>query len=143
MAMLDITSANAIVALSVEGLFSTTLEHFSADSSFTSDTVQAAETRMGVDGHMAAGFTPAIKTVTINLEAGSPSLTFMQLLRQAQEANLKPYTVQMVISIPSIGRRYTFSEGVLQSFKDLPDGQTVLSPSQWVFHFEGLSVEGL
>ena len=141
--MLDITSANAIVAVSVGGLFSVNLENFSADSSFTSDTVQAAETRMGVDGHMAAGFTPAIKTVTINLEAGSPSTEYMQLLRQVQEVNMKPYKVQMVISIPSIGKRYTFSEGVLQSYKDLPDGQNVLSPTQWVFHFEGMSAEGL
>ena len=141
--MLDITSANATVAVSVESLFSVTLENFSADSSFTSDTIQAAETRMGVDGHLAAGFTPAIKTVTINLEAGSPSATFLQLLVQAQETNLKPYKVQMVISVPSIGKRYSFSNGVLQSYKDLPDGQNVLSPTQWVFHFEGLSVEGL
>ena len=141
--MLDITSANAVVALSVENLFSVNLENFSADSSFTTDTVQAAETRMGVDGHMAAGFTPAIKTVTINLEAGSPSHTFLQLLRQAQEVNLKPYKVQMVVSIPSIGKRYTLSNGVLQSYKDMPDGQTVLSPTQWVFHFESMSAEGL
>ena len=141
--MLDITSANATVALSVGGLFSVNLENFSADSSFTSDTVQATETRMGVDGHMAAGFTPAIKTITINLEAGSPSTEYMQLLRQVQEVNMKPYKVQMVISIPSIGKRYTFSEGVLQSYKDLPDGQNVLSPTQWVFHFEGMSAEGL
>lgn len=141
--MLDITSANSTVAVSVGGLFSVNLENFSTDSSFTSDTVQAAETRMGVDGHMAAGFTPAIKTITINLEAGSPSTEYMQLLRQVQEVNMKPYKVQMVISIPSIGKRYTFSEGVLQSYKDLPDGQNVLSPTQWVFHFEGMSVEGL
>ena len=141
--MLDITSANATVAMSVGGLFSVNLENFSADSSFTSDTVQAAETRMGVDGHMAAGFTPAIKTITINLEAGSPSTEYMQLLRQVQEVNMKPYKVNMVISIPSIGKRYTFSDGVLQSYKDLPDGQNVLSPTQWVFHFEGMSAEGL
>ena len=141
--MLDITSANAEVAISVESLFSVNLENFSADSSFTSDTVQAAETRMGVDGHLAAGYTPAIKPLTINLEASSPSNEYMQLLRQVQEVNMKPYKVQMVISIPSKGKRYTFSEGVLQSYKDLPDGQNVLSPTQWVFHFEGMSVEGL
>ena len=141
--MIDITSANATVVLSVEGLFSTTLEEFSADSSFTTDTVQAAETRMGVDGHMAAGYTPAIKTVTINLEAGSSSLPFLQLLRQVQELNRKPFHCDMVISIPSINKMYVFSGGVLQSFKDLPDGNTVLAPTQWVFHFEEMSAEGI
>jgi hypothetical protein len=49
----------------------------------------------------------------------------------------------MVVSIPSIGKRYTLSNGVLQSYKDMPDGQTVLSPTQWVFHFESMSAEGL
>ena len=39
--MLDITSANAVVAISVESLFSVNLENFSADSAFTTDTVQA------------------------------------------------------------------------------------------------------
>ena len=141
--MLDITSANATVAMSVGGLFSVNLENFSTDSSFTTDTVQSTETRMGVDGHMAAGFTPAIKPLTINLEAGSPSTEYMQLLRQVQEVNRKPYRVQMVISIPSIGKRYTFSEGVLHDCKALPDGQNVLSPTQWVFHFETMSTEGL
>jgi hypothetical protein len=141
--MLDITSANATVGMSVGGLFSINLENFSADSSFTSDTIQVAETRMGVDGHMAAGFTPNIKTLTINLEAGSPSTEFMILLNQAQETNRKPYEVNMVVSIPSIGKRYTFSNGVLQSYKGLPDGNKVLGPTQWVFHFEDMSVEGL
>lgn len=141
--MLDITSANATVSMSVESLFSVNLEQFSTDSSFTSDTVQTAETRMGVDGHMAAGFTPAIKTVTINLEASSNSNTYLQLLKQAQEANRKPYTVNMVIEIPALKKRYSYSNGVLQSYKDLPDGNNVLSATQWVFHFEALSVEGL
>ena len=94
---MDITSANATVALSVNGLFAVNLQQFSADSSFTSDTIQTAETRMGVDGKMVAGYTPAIKTVTINLEASSPSMTFLNLLRQAQETNQKPYECQMVI----------------------------------------------
>lgn len=141
--MFDVTSANATVAISVEGLFSTTLQNFSADSAWTSDTIQSAETRMGVDGFMVAGYTPQIKTLTINLEPSSPSLSFLQLLRQAQEANMKPYRVQVVVSIPSIKKRFTFSEGVLQSFKDLADGNTTLGQTQWVFHFEGLAVEGL
>ena len=141
--MIDITSANATVALSAESLFSVNLEQFGADSSFASEAQQMAETRIGVDGHMVAGYTPAIKTITITLEPSSPSLTFLQLLKQAQETNMKPYECQMVISVPSIGKRFSYSKGVLQSCKDLPDGNTVLAPTTWTFHFEGLSVEGL
>ena len=141
--MIDITSANATVALSVDSLFSVNLEQFGADSSFTSDTQQTAETRMGVDGHLVAGYTPAAKTVTITLEPSSPSLVYLQLLKQASETNMKVYECNMVISIPSIGKRYSYSNGVLSSCKDLPDGNSVLAPTQWIFTFEGLSVEGL
>jgi hypothetical protein len=48
----------------------------------------------------------------------------------------------MVISQPSIGKRITYSTGVLQSAKDLADGKKVLEPTQWTFHFQDKSVEG-
>jgi hypothetical protein len=48
----------------------------------------------------------------------------------------------MVIAIPSIGKRITYSNGVLQSAKDLPDGKKVLDPTSWTFHFESKSTEG-
>jgi hypothetical protein len=48
----------------------------------------------------------------------------------------------MVISQPSIGKRTTYSTGVLQSAKDLADGKKVLEPTQWTFHFQDKSVEG-
>jgi hypothetical protein len=139
---MDITSANAIVSLEAKGLFSTTLKQFSADTSFEGEDDQVAETRMGIDGHMVAGQVPNIKVVTIHLEASSPSLANMILLKQAMETNQKIYPVNMVIAIPSIGKRITYSNGVLQSAKDLPDGKKVLDPTSWTFHFESKSTEG-
>jgi hypothetical protein len=59
------------------------------------------------------------------------------------EKNRKIYECQMVISIPSIGRRITYSKGVLVSAKDLPDGKKVLDPTTWTFNFENKSVETL
>lgn len=138
---MDITSANAIVSLSCD-LFSTTLQQFSADTSFEGEDDQVAETRMGVDGMMVAGQVPNIKAVTVHLEASSPSIQFLTLLKQAMETNRTIYECQMVIAIPSIGKRITYSHGVLQSAKDLPDGKKVLDPTNWTFHFQDKSVEG-
>lgn len=138
---MDITSANAIVSLQCS-LFSTNLEQFSADTSYEGEDDQVAETRMGVDGHMVAGQTPNIKAVTVHLEASSPSLQFLTLLKQAMETNRTIYECNMVIRIPSIGKTITYSKGVLQSAKDLPDGKKVLDPTSWTFHFERKSVEG-
>lgn len=139
---LDITSANAIAVLKCD-LFSETLQQFSADTSFEGEDDQTAETRMGVDGRMVAGYTPNVKAVTIHLEASSPSYERMALLKQSMESNRKIYECSLVITMPSIGKRFTYAKGVLQSAKDLPDGKKVLDPTTWTFHFESKSVESL
>jgi hypothetical protein len=138
---MDITSANAVVSLQCS-LFSTTLQQFSADTSYEGEDDQVAETRIGVDGKMVAGQVPNIKVVNIHLEASSPSLQYLQLLKRAMEVNRTVYPVNMVISQPSIGKRITYSTGVLQSAKDLADGKRVLEPTSWTFHFQDKSVEG-
>lgn len=137
---LDITSANSIAVLSCE-LFSEKLQQFAVDTAYEGEDVQIAETRIGVDGKMVAGYTPQIKPLTIHLEASSPSIERMVLLEQSMQKNRKVYPCQMVITQPSIGKRITYSNGVLQSAKSLADGKTVLDPVQYTFHFEDRSVE--
>lgn len=137
---MDITSANATVVLSCD-LFNETLQQFSTDTSFEGEDDQMADTRMGVDGKMVAGMTPSVKAVTIHLEASSPSYERLTLLKQSMASNRKVYECSMVISIPSIGKRITYSHGVLQSAKDLPDGKKVLDPTTWTFHFEQKNIE--
>lgn len=137
---MDITSANATVVLSCD-LFNETLQQFTTDTSYEGEDDQMAETRMGVDGKLVAGYTPSVKAVTIHLEASSPSYERLTLLKQSMASNRKIYECSLVISIPSIARRITYSKGVLQSAKDLPDGKKVLDPTTWTFHFEQKSVE--
>lgn len=138
---MDITSANSVVTLQCS-LFSVALQQFSADTAYEGEDDQVAETRIGVDGKMVAGQVPNIKVVNLHLEASSPSLQYLQLLKRAMEVNHTVYPVNMVISQPSIGKRITYSTGVLQSAKDLADGKKVLEPTQWTFHFQDKSVEG-
>ena len=138
---MDVTSANSVVTLQCS-LFSVRLQQFSADTAYEGEDDQVAETRIGVDGKMVAGQVPNIKVVNLHLEASSPSLQYLQLLKRAMEVNRTVYPVNMVISQPSIGKRITYSTGVLQSAKDLADGKKVLEPTQWTFHFQDKSVEG-
>ena len=139
---MDITSANATLVLSCK-LFTAQMQQFSTDTSFEGEDDQVAETRMGVDGKLVAGQTPNIKTLTLHLEASSPSVEYLTLLKQSMEKNRTIYECSMVILIPSIGKRITYSRGVLQSAKDLPDGKKVLDPTTWTFHFEQKSTESL
>jgi hypothetical protein len=134
----DITAANCKSTLVVEELFPAgiELEMYSADQAASQDNVQMAETRQGVDGKLVGGWQPSIKTVTIMLEASSPSTKYLNQLVDAQEANQKLYSCNLICEIPSIGTVYRFLNGVLQTATMMPAQKKVLDPTTWTFQFE-------
>lgn len=138
----DITSANIELIFSAEEICpnGVSVQQFSADQMYSAEDEQVAETRMGVDGFMAAGFTPSIKTLTLSLEASSPLYETFKNLKMAQDRNRKPYNCTIVARVPSIGQVFTWSEGVLHNTTWVPNASRVLDPTQWTFHFERLDV---
>jgi hypothetical protein len=144
-ANLDITSANSKSILTVDELYPAGIElsHFSADTSLAVDSIQMAETRMGVDGEMVAGYTPNIVPVTITLEAASPSFSPFALIAAAMRQNQRVYGCILVCTVPSIKKVFTFDTGVLQSGTPFPTGNKVLAPTSWVFHFKSVSVASI
>ncbi|MDE7065605.1 MAG: hypothetical protein K2O70_09090 [Desulfovibrionaceae bacterium] len=138
----DITSANATVILTVEGLFPAgiRLEQFATDQSYSQDELTIAEDRMGVDGQLVAGWVPSIKTVTVMLEASSPSYAALAQLYRACEQKRGFYTCHMVASVPSIGKTFSWSNGVLKSGTPVPAGKKVLDPTTWKFDFADLTI---
>lgn len=136
----NITSANATAILTVDELFPAgiTLQQFSTDQAIAQDSMQVAETRMGVDGKMVAGYTPGINPVTINLEASSPSAKYLETVRAAMDTNRTIYNVTLVVTVPSISTIFTWTGGVMQTATPFPSLKKVLDPTEWVFHFEKL-----
>lgn len=136
----DITSANCSLVLTVEELFEggIDLQMFATDQSFSQGDSQVAETRMGVDGKMVAGYTPNIKEVTIMLEPASPSYAALAQVYRASETNKRVYKCTLVASSPSLGIVWTWSGGVLYSGTIVPAAQQVFGPTTWVFHFAEL-----
>lgn len=135
---IDITSANAELVLAAEEVFpaGVALQMFSTDQSYAAEAQTMAETRMGVDGHIAAGYVPAEKVVTVNLEAASPSYPYLAALASAMETNRRPYRCTLVATIPALGRVLTWSIGILYSGTRVPAGAKTLQPTTWTFHFE-------
>ena len=138
----NITSANASLVLVVDTIIpaGVQLEHFSTDQAFSLSEVTVVEDRMGVDGHLAAGWIPSIKTVQVNLEAASPSLWFLDMLARAMENNRTIYDCTLVATIPSIRKIYTWSKGVLKSGTLVSNAKKVLDPTTWTFDFANLTV---
>ena len=136
--MNNITSANATAYMVVKDLYPAgfALNNFATDQAIDEGEDTIAETRMGVDGYMAAGYIPTIKTVTITFEATSPTVPYMNNLYLAAQKNRRTYECTLVITVPATGKTYTYSYGVLKTAKALPALKTVLDPVSYSFDFE-------
>ena len=138
MAVGNITDADAVIILTVDNLYPSgvQIQGFSTDTAWTAGDAQIAEARMGVDGKLSAGYTPAPRTINISLEASSPSLTVMRNIIETSQMTKVVFSCSMQITIPAQGKEYTLSNGVLQTGHDISDGKKVLDPSQFTFIFE-------
>jgi hypothetical protein len=139
----DITSADATIILTVAEIFPAgfPLEKFSADQSITAEEETFAETRMGVDGHMAAGWLPTIKAVTIMLEADSISVIAMNQIVTAQQSLRRTLRLHMLVTIPAQGRAYFYTNGILKSGIVVPNLKSVQEPLTYKFDFENRSIQ--
>ena len=138
-----ITSANSSGTLSVPGVFPApiTLEGFSTDASVSLEPFKPSEPRMGVDGHLAGGFIPTPKIVKIMLEANSPTRQAMADWTIAQEVARETFVGDMVFTLPSIKRRFTYVRGFLTNTTPMPAGKKVLDPGEFEITFERIEEE--
>jgi hypothetical protein len=134
----DITSADAQMILTVAELFPAgiPLQKFSADQSVIADEEVFAEVRMGVDGKLAAGYTPTPKPVTLMLEADSPSVLFMNQIINFQQVAMRTLKMHLIILIPAQLRVFTYTNGVLVSGIVFPALKKVQDPLTYKFQFE-------
>lgn len=140
-----ITSANSTGSLSVPGVFpaAVSMEGYSADASVALDAFDMAEERMGVDGHLAAGYVPTPKPVKLTFEANSPTLSAMTTWSSTQMLRKSLFAGEMVFNIPSIGKRYTFVKGYFKTTSFMPAGKKVLDPVECSVVFERVEVENI
>lgn len=136
----DITSANASATLVLD-LFpaGVKLEQFSADGAWAQDNYSILETRMGVDGYMAAGYTPVEKEVTFHFQANSPTIEKLNLIWQTMETTKTALWCNITITVPSIKMTYVCANGVLMNYKMIPNAEKVLEPIDATFRFESVT----
>lgn len=136
--MTTITSANAVLTLSIEGLFDTPvqLQGFSADDIFTVEPRQAAEVLMGVDGLLSAGFVYNPTVQNISLQADSNANDIFDQWVQAQETQKDIYYANAVIILLSINRTYTLEKGALVTYPPISDAARVLRPRRYTLNWE-------
>ncbi|BBG58509.1 TPA: phage tail fiber protein [Providencia alcalifaciens] len=135
-----LTSANAVLMIRCKGVYDefVKLQGFQADNAWNFGDANIGETRMGVDGKQSIGYTPHETQWTLYLEANSVSTQIMENIRKDFNANMEARFVDIVVEIPSIGKRYSATGG-LTSMTGGASGKKMLDGTSYNFNmvFEG------
>lgn len=138
MAERTITSADSTFVISSAdfALAATILEGYSADAAFAMDNADTAETSLGVDGKLSAGWIPRSYNQTITLQADSPSRALIDLLVAGQDTARNVFRLNGVITLPGNKYTYSLSRGVLKNYTAVPTAQKILQPMTFVIEWE-------
>ena len=139
--MASITSANAVLTLSVSTIFSSPilLQGFSADDIFTTGPLASAETLMGLDGILSGGFVHVPVPWNISLQADSSSNDLFDQWYQSQQINSEVYEASGVLLLPSISKKWVLTTGYLTSFPPFPDAAKTLRPRRYGMLWQSVS----
>jgi hypothetical protein len=139
--MSTITAANSVFQLAVAGIFPVPqqLQGYAADAAFMFDTVDPAETVMGVDGRMSAGYVPYMTIQTISIMPDSQSLSLFDTWLTANNTAREVFFANATILLPSIGKKYSLTRGVLTAAKAAPDVKKVLAAIEYKITWENVS----
>src|SRR5215831_17114733 len=128
--MVDITSANAEIILTIPLVFSQsqTLSGFAADDIFDIPELEEAEAIMGADGLLSAGKVFVATRQTIALQADSPSNAVFDTWHAFQENTISVAPASGVIKLPALGLKFNMAKGFLITYKNVADARRVLQP---------------
>ena len=128
-----ITSANAIVTITVPGLFDTPvqLEGFSVDKAWDTASVVRNESQIGVDGRKTAGrvFNPIKQT--FSFQADPPSVAIFEVIDAAGRLVNDVYYIYANITLPSTTQSYLCVKGTLEDMNPMASAGKVLSAREF------------
>lgn len=137
-----LTAADVVLTLSVARLYPVPrrITGFSSDDVTGSDAVTPAETQMGVDGRLSAGWAAAPTSQTITLQADSESNDFFENWAGAERQAKGKYVASGLLIIPATGRKYTLNRGFLMTTNPFPTARRILQPRAYIIQWESVTV---
>lgn len=140
-----ITSADAVFTITIKNLFNApiTLENWESDKAWEAQDRNISETKMSIDGKLNIGYIPSPINQTLHFSANSKSLIVFDSLATATEQMRTPYMINGELSLKGLGRKFTFSNGVLVSYAPLPDGGKTLGGRKVTLTWESIIPAGI
>lgn len=148
MAAKSLTSANSVLTITASnrgvstGLTSTssalstlsgllgvpmTLEGWAADNAFSVDAQQRAVVVQGVDGNVHSGWVPHLNNFNLSLMPDSDSQEYLENLMAAEDTMRETLLITGVLLVPSIGRRYSLTNGTITNGTPVPTHGRILA----------------
>ena len=131
--MATLTGANAVLTLSIPGVYSSPqqIPGFASDDSFATQSIKRAEVLMGVDGVLSGGFVFVTIPQTIDLQADSPSNDIFDQWDAANQAAVDSLIANGVVLLPGIGKKWTLTKGFLTDFEPIPGVKKLVQPRKY------------
>jgi hypothetical protein len=138
--MATLTAANAIYLLGAIGIYSTAqqLQGFEVDDAFATDAVVNAQTKMGVDGILSAGWVPMEVKQVITLQADSPSNIIFDTIYTTEQAAQEKSVLFCTIQIPGLGTKYAGLKGFMTSYIPVPDVKRIVQARKFGITWQSL-----
>lgn len=128
-----ITSADAVLTLFQPILFPIPqrIQQFATDDIYDTDQIKPTEALIGVDGFASFGFVNVLIVQNYSLQADSGSISFFETIFGQQYQARTVYPVSGTIRLPSLGKKYTMTNGALTGYKPAPDAKRTLQPMRF------------
>ncbi len=135
-----ITSANAVVTVTVQGLYNSPvrLQGFSTDKAWDIAAQVVTETQIGVDSRKTAGLVFNAVKQTFSFQADSPSVQFFESIYAAQIAARELYYLSATIDLPATGESYVCNKGTLEDYNSLASAGKVLTPREFSINWQNI-----
>lgn len=135
-----LTAADAVITLTIPGIFSTPqqLQGFSTDNVYDIGNLVIAETAMGVDGTLSAGFVFNPIEQTFTLQANSISNDLFDLWYTTSQQAKDVFRCTGSTTLPAVGKTYVSNNGVLMTMPPLPGANKILSPRKYVIQWQSI-----
>jgi len=137
---MSLTAANSVLYLAISNLYVVPqqIQGYSVDDVYDIDPLEIAETMMGVDGYLSAGYINVPIKQGITLMADSNANTIFDNWYSSQKQVQDVYYANGSITLPSLGVVYTMTKGVLTTYPPAPNARKVLQPRKFVITWESI-----
>jgi len=136
--MTSITAANAIIMITIPGLFPVPqrIQGFTADNVYDAADQEVVETAMGVDGILSGGFVFTPIEQNFSLMADSVSNVIFEQWSAAMINSRDVITANGETTLLSVNRKYVSTKGYLVNRSPLPTAGRTLQGRRFMIRWE-------